>query len=53
MRFTKSGGHHRAQVTASVVGALELEQIEIERAKRKPIDSLDAYDCYLRALANF
>ena len=42
------------QVTASVVGALrpKLQQVEIERAKRKPTDSLDAYDCYLRALAN-
>jgi adenylate cyclase len=42
------------QVTASVVGALgpKLQQFEIERAKRKPTDNLDAYDCYLRALAN-
>jgi adenylate cyclase len=43
------------QVTASVVGAItpRLEQAEIERAKRKPTESLNAYDCYLRALANF
>jgi adenylate cyclase len=41
------------QVTASVVGAIEpmLEQAEIERAKRKPTESLDAYDHYLRGLA--
>jgi adenylate cyclase len=36
----------------SVVGAIEpsLRQAEIERAKRKRPDSLDAYDLYLRAL---
>jgi TolB-like protein len=41
------------QVTASVVGAIapKLEQAEIERAKRKPTDNLDAYDYYLRGLA--
>jgi TolB-like protein/Tfp pilus assembly protein PilF len=41
------------QVTASVVGAMapRLEQAEIERAKRKPTESLDAYDLYLRGLA--
>jgi len=41
------------QVTASVVGAIapKLEQAEIERARRKPTASLDAYDCYLRGLA--
>jgi len=41
------------QVTASVVGAVtpKLEQAEIERAKRKPTDSLDAYDYYLRGMA--
>ena len=40
-------------LTASVVGAIapKLEQAEIERAKRKPTESLDAYDCYLRGLA--
>ena len=43
------------QVAASVVGAIEpkLRQAEIERATRKPTDSLDAYDLYLRALAQF
>ena len=42
------------QVTASVVGAIapQLEQAEIERARRKPTDSLDAYDYYLRGMAN-
>jgi adenylate cyclase len=41
------------QVTASVVGAVapKLQQAEIERAKRKPTDSLDAYDYYLRGVA--
>jgi hypothetical protein len=36
-----------------VVGAIapKLEQAEIERTKRKPTDSLDAYDFYLRGLA--
>src|SRR5262245_25481508 len=43
------------QVTAKVVGAIapRLERAEIERAKRKPTESLDAYDFYLRGLANF
>jgi TolB-like protein len=42
------------RVTSSVVGAIapKLEQAEIERAKRKPTESLDAYDYYLRGLAN-
>ena len=42
------------QVTASVVGAIapKLEQAEIERAKRKPTESLDAYDYFLRGLAS-
>jgi adenylate cyclase len=41
------------RVTASVVGAIspKLEQAEIERARRKPTDSLDAYDYYLRGMA--
>ncbi len=41
------------QVASGVVGAIEprLRQSEIERASRKPTDSLDAYDLYLRALA--
>ncbi|MGC2414999.1 MAG: adenylate/guanylate cyclase domain-containing protein [Stellaceae bacterium] len=40
------------EITLSVVGAIEpnLRQAEIERAKRKRPDNLDAYDLYLRAL---
>jgi TolB-like protein len=43
------------QVTANVVNAIgaKLERAEIERAKRKPTDSLDAYDYYLRGMASF
>ena len=43
------------QVTESVVGAIApaLEKAEIERAKRKPTESLDAYAIYLRGLARF
>jgi TolB-like protein len=42
------------QITARVVGAIapKLEQAEIERAKLKPTESLDAYDYYLRGRAN-
>jgi TolB-like protein len=42
------------QLTTSVVGSIlpQLERAEIERARRKPTESLDAYDCYLRAMAN-
>lgn len=41
------------QIAESVVGAIapQLERAEIERAKRKPTDSLDAYDHYLRGMA--
>ncbi len=40
------------KITASVVGAIEptLRKAEIERARRKPVENLDAYDLYLRAL---
>jgi TolB-like protein len=43
------------RMTASVVGAIapKLEQAEIERAKRKPTEKLDAYDYFLRAMASF
>jgi TolB-like protein len=43
------------QVTESVVGAIApaVEKAEIERARRKPTDSLDAYALYLRGLARF
>jgi TolB-like protein len=42
------------QLTADVVGAImpQLERAEIARAQRKPTGSLDAYDYYLRAMAN-
>jgi len=42
------------QMTADVVGAIapQLERAEIERAKHKPTENLDAYDYYLRAMAN-
>jgi TolB-like protein len=42
------------EVTASVVSAMapKLEQAEIERAKRKPTESLDSYDYLLRGMAN-
>jgi TolB-like protein/Tfp pilus assembly protein PilF len=41
------------RVTANVVGAIgpKLEQAEIERAKHKPTENLDAYDYFLRGLA--
>ena len=40
------------ELTISVVGVIEpsLREAEIERARRKRPDSLDAYDLYLRAL---
>jgi TolB-like protein/lipopolysaccharide biosynthesis regulator YciM len=41
------------RVAASVVGAIapKLEQAEIERARHKPTESLDAYDHFLRGMA--
>lgn len=43
------------RVVASVVGAIapQLERAEIVRAQRKSTASLDAYDYYLRGMANF
>ena len=43
------------QMTERVVGAIApaVEKAEIERAKRKPTDSLDAYSLYLHGLAKF
>jgi hypothetical protein len=43
------------EVTASVVGLIapKLERVEIERARRKPTESLDAYDYYLRGMAAY
>jgi TolB-like protein/Tfp pilus assembly protein PilF len=42
------------EITASVVSAMgpKLEQAEIERAKRKPTESLDSYDYLLRGMAS-
>jgi adenylate cyclase len=41
------------QVTISVVGAVapKVDQVEIERAKRKAVENLDAYDNFLRGMA--
>ena len=43
------------EVTARVVGTIapKLEKAEMDRARRKPTESLDAYDYYLRGLAAF
>jgi len=43
------------RITGNVVSAIaqELERAEIERAKRKPTGSLDAYDYFLRGMASF
>ncbi len=43
------------QVALGVVGAVAptVERAEIERSKRKPTDSLDAYDYFLRGMASF
>jgi TolB-like protein len=40
------------EMTMSVIGAVEptLRKVEVERARRKRPDSLDAYDLFLRAL---
>jgi len=42
------------RLTASVVGAVapQLQQAEIDRSKRKPTESLDAYDLFFRGMAN-
>jgi TolB-like protein len=43
------------RITESIVGAIapQLERAEIERAERKPTESLDAYDHFLRGMARF
>ena len=43
------------EIVASIVGAIvpQLERAEIERAQRKPTESLDAYDYYLRGMSKF
>ena len=40
------------EITANIVGTLApaVQRAEIDRARRKPAESLDAYDLYLRAL---
>lgn len=42
-------------MSASIVGAIapKLEQAEMEHARRKPTESLDAYDYYLRGRVSF
>lgn len=44
----------QSRIAESVVGAIspQLERAEIERARRKPTQSQDAYDFYLRGMAN-
>jgi TolB-like protein len=43
------------RITENVVAAIaqEMERAEIARAKRKPTESLDAYDYFLRGMADF
>lgn len=43
------------EVATSVVGAIapRVERAEIERVKRKPTESLDSYDYYLRGMASY
>ena len=43
------------RVAGRVAGEIapRLNQAQLERARRKPTESLDAYDCYLRAAANY
>ena len=43
------------EITANLIGAIapELEQVEAARANRKPLKSVDAYDCYVRGLSSF
>jgi adenylate cyclase len=41
------------RMTATVVGAIapKLERAEVDRARRKPVENLDAYDYFLRGIA--
>jgi|ERR1700722_8737821 len=43
------------ELATSVVGVIapQLERAEIQRAKHKPTEKLDAYDNYLRGMASF
>src|SRR5262245_15175146 len=45
----------RTRLPRDVIWAIapQLEHAEIERAKRKPTDSLDAYDYFLRGMASY
>ena len=45
--------HLQDEITESVIGAIapELQQAEIDRARRKPTEHLDAYDYFLRGMA--
>jgi hypothetical protein len=45
-----AGPGHRPKVVGAI--APRLEQAEIERAKRKPTESLNAYAYYLRGMAS-
>ena len=42
------------QITERIVGALQptIRSVEVERARRKRPDNLDAYDCVMRALSS-
>jgi TolB-like protein/class 3 adenylate cyclase/Tfp pilus assembly protein PilF len=42
------------KMATNVVGAVapKLDEAEIERAKHKPVENLDAYDCLLRGMAH-
>ena len=41
------------EITSSIISILvpTIQRVEIERARRKPLNNLDGYDVYLRALA--
>jgi TolB-like protein len=43
------------RVTANIICAIapKLEEAEIERAKHKPTENLNAYDCFMRGMASF
>ena len=43
------------EVTANVAGVIgaRIEEVEVERARSRPSENADAYDCFLRGLAAF
>ena len=47
----RSSGSGRPEASSGAIASVE--QAEIARARRKPTESLDAYDCYLRGMAAF